>query len=66
MEDLDEVDSFRHSMLKQIQEGSVSYDDENFKAIFDDYTFEADFGDGVLVELCEDGASKQLTRENAN
>ena len=34
-------------------------------SIFGDYTFEADFGDGILVELCEQGALKQLTKENA-
>ena len=43
-------------MLKQIQEGSVNYDEENFKSTFADYTFVADLRDGVEVELCENGA----------
>ena len=41
-------------------------DEALFTEHFGDYNFEADFGDGILVELCEGGSNRSLTKENAS
>ena len=65
LDDLESLDSFRHGMLKQMLE-CEKFEEEKFTEIYDGYTFEADFGTGDSVELCENGATTPLLRINVN
>ena len=40
--------------------------DDEFNAVFSGYFFEADIGDDDLVELCDGGAERPLTRQDVD
>ena len=43
---------------------SPSTKEDDFEQVYEGFTFEAEFGDENLVELCQNGSEKILTREN--
>ena len=70
IQDLREMDVFRAEMLNQIRQHAIELDsDEVFSVFYDGYYFTASLGteneEENIVELCEGGSSKPLTRENA-
>lgn len=65
LEDLFEMDKYRKQLLDQIIDTADSVSEEDFLAGYEGTFFQADFGDGNIVDLCENGAEKQLTKGNA-
>ena len=56
--------------LRSVQQAATEMKSEaEFSSVFGDYTFVLDGGvtaeDGTVIELCESGQSKVLTKENA-
>ena len=54
IDELKDVDKYRYDALNRVLDG----------IFYDVTTFEADFGDGIEVEICEGGSQIDITNEN--
>jgi len=60
---LKEVDAFSYQLTENVND-ALEYDEVTFEAAMDGWTFTISI-DEQEIELCENGLSRQLTKENA-